>query len=367
MDRNRNIGRIVSIPSLARAVTDTQSPKVANVPKFPGIIGTFMGRDALSLVTSCLNLGIHDTVLLPVYTCQEVLKSFTRRAKVIFYDVRPDLTIDPETIRTHLKRGGVRMVLITDYFGFLQPYRGEIRQICDEHGACLVEDCAHSLLTTGSGKVGGFAVYSLRKILPIPDGGGLRVNQEGITVSPEFYPRIYSNMLSLTAIAKARLNIHTEMLSRARICSHASKVTSPANLPKELARTLPLSSFAHSRIVSMSLAEVTENRRADFRFWQEVSSRNPSIVPVLPSLPDGVCPFGFPVRVKNSAAFEAVARKAGIHLGVHWRLDTQLGTECTTSHGLSRQIVTLPLYPYLSDWERESLARIVIADWRQCA
>src|SRR5215475_5786733 len=163
-----------------------------HVPKFPGMLGTFMGRDALSLALSALHLDSADSILLPVFTCQEVLKSFVGRVNVTFYDVRPDLSIDPDVIKTHLSRRKTGMVLITDYFGFLQPHRREIRNLCDEYGCTLIEDCAHSLLTEGAGTLGDFATYSLRKLLPVPDGGGLRINNQEVSLHPDFHPNLYS-------------------------------------------------------------------------------------------------------------------------------------------------------------------------------
>jgi len=339
-----------------------QTEHTAMVTKFPGVIGTFMGRDALSLALISLNLDTRDTVLLPAYTCQEVLRSFVSKVGVAFYDVRPDLTIDPDEIRSKLKRGRIGMVLITDYFGFLQPHRREIRKICDEQGICLVEDCAHSLLTGGAGEVGDFAIYSFRKILPVPDGGGLRINREGTKVSPEYYPKIYSNALSLTAIAKSQLNIHTEMLSRARVASHTNYVIANVTARKGNERILPLSYFAQYGVSKVSLAEVMRKRREDFQFWSEVSLGNPSLAPVFRELPAEVCPLGFPVKVRERGSLEARARKAGILLSVHWRLDETLAPECGSSHELSKEMLTLPVYPHLTRKKREILAAVVIGE-----
>jgi hypothetical protein len=339
-----------------------QTRNAARVAKFPGVIGTFMGRDALSLVVSSLDLDLRDTVLLPVYTCQEVLRSFVSKVDVAFYDVQPDLNIDPDEIRKKLKQGRVRMILITDYFGFLQPYRREIRQICDEQGICLVEDCAHSLLTEGAGEVGDFAIYSFRKILPVPDGGGLRINTKCEAVAPEFYPRICSNALSLTALAKSRLNIHTEMLSRARVAAHTNRVVPTVTAEKRNGRILPLSYFAQSGITKTSFNDVLKRRREDFQFWSQVSLGNPSLVPVFRELPPNVCPLGFPVKVKERASLEARARKAGFLLSVHWRLDKALGQDCSSSHELSKQILTLPVYPQLSRKHREILAGVLTGE-----
>lgn len=327
---------------------------LTNIP--PDLFDTFMGRDALSLAISCLNLTQNDAVLLPVYTCQDVLKSFVAKCRVIFYDLNPDLSINPDHVRDRLRgREGVRMMLITNYFGFLQPCRDEIKDLCANQNICLIEDCAHSLLTDGSGSTGQLSIYSYRKILPIRDGGGLGVSNDYRRVVPKYRQRIYSDALSFVALLKSSMNVHTEKLSRARITSQAVKFLP---LPNTDSRILPLSTFARHAIGGISCAEVAQKRRDDFQFWQEAVRGNPSITPLFSELPKNVCPMGFPLKTKNRESIGSLAKANGVSLRVHWRLDPNLGPECTMSHSLSKETLTLPLYPELEPKEREFLAEL---------
>jgi dTDP-4-amino-4,6-dideoxygalactose transaminase len=291
-----------------------------------------------------------------------VLKSFATRVNIEFYDIRSDLAIDPDEIRSRLKRKKIGMLLITDYFGFLQPARQELRTLCDEYGASLIEDCAHSLLTKGAGETGDFAVFSFRKLLRVPDGGGLRVNKRDISLTPEFYPSLYSNVLSLTAIIKSRLNIHSEMLSRARVASKTQSLVPTVAGSSGTQRTLPLSFFTRTGITKVSLTEVIRKRREDFLFWREFCVNNSSFSPLFTDLPAHVCPFGFPVFVEKRTALENRVRKAGISLSVHWRLDRALAPECNLSQDLSTRMLTLPLFPYLAGEQREVLAKLLMEE-----
>ena len=328
-----------------------------HVPQFPGLIGAFMGRDALTLAVSYLDLTDHDTVLLPIYTCQDVLKSFVRKCNVVFYDVGHDLTIDPGELRTKIdKAGRVRMVLITNYFGFLQPYRREIKEMCATRDIAVIEDCAHSLLTDGSGDTGDFSAYSFRKILPLRDGGGLGVAGTVKSSPPHYRRRIYSDVLSCLAFGKSLLDIRTDRFSRARVASQAAQVLP---LPSNGDRILPLSYFARHRMANISLSDVVRRRRNDFQFWLETTRKNRALVPIFDVLPLGVCPFGFALRAKNRDYLENRAREERIYLRVHWRLDPTVGSDCRTSHELSKEILTLPLYPELRPRERNILAHLV--------
>jgi perosamine synthetase len=334
-------------------------PCSTNGTVFPGIIGTFMGRDALSLAASYLDLTANDTVLLPAYLCQEVLRPFEGKTRVEFYDVAPDLTVDPHEVREKLRTTKARMMIVINYFGVLQPYLREIKEICAESATLLLEDCAHSLLTQGSGETGDLSIYSFRKILPVPDGGGLKINIEGKPASPKFYPKVYSNSLSFLIMAKKFSKIRSEMFSRAGLASRTKNGSSNVAPSKTDDRVLPLSYFTRSRMAKMSFPEIFQKRRNDYQFWQEVAARSTSVVPVFASLPPGVCPLGFPVKVKDRDALKSRARKEGIYLSIYWRLPSAVGGEFRNSHKLATEVLTLPVYPELGRKDREVIVRIL--------
>jgi hypothetical protein len=63
--------------------------------------------------------------------------------------------------------------------------------------------------------------------------------------------------------------------------------------------------------------------------------------------------------MENRDSFEAMARRAGASLSVHWRLDPATGSECATSHRLTKEIITLPIFPELTAKRREALTRLL--------
>jgi DegT/DnrJ/EryC1/StrS aminotransferase family len=336
----------------------------SNLDQFPGMIGTFMGRDALTLAGLYLNLSSEDTIMLPVYTCQEVLKSYVDRLKVVFYDVRPDLSIDPDELRQKMLGRQVKAILITNYFGFLQPNRDALKSLAAEGGVRLIEDCAHSLLTKDSGGTGDFSTYSFRKILPVSDGGGLSVKDVGSRVfDPDFHPRMFSDVLSAISTFKSLLRIRTPRFSRASIVSHAGKILPRTSNPVASSKLLPLSHFCESRMSDISFSEIIKKRREDFQFWQDIAAKVEWLRPVFKKLLPDVCPSGFPVKLNHRESFEDRARGMGVPLSVHWRLEPTLGAECQTSHRLSKEMLTLPLYPDVSEKKRDALASLVTRGW----
>jgi hypothetical protein len=142
----------------------------------------------------------------------------------------------------------------------------------------------------------------------------------------------------------------------------------PATAPSAVAkRILPMSRFAHSGMANLSFAQIVATRAASFRFWQELASTLDSLEPVYTELAPGTCPLGFPAMVKDRPLLEAAARKQGVPLSVHWRLDRELGPDCATSHRLSAEMVTLPLCPDITETQRDVLARLLTRGWRSHA
>lgn len=93
--------------------------------------------------------------------------------RAAFYRVHTDLTPVIDDVARQLQNGA-RALLLIHYFGFhrnAEPYR----RLCDQYGAVLIEDCAHTFFgLTGQslpGELGHYAIASTRKLFPLPDGG----------------------------------------------------------------------------------------------------------------------------------------------------------------------------------------------------
>jgi dTDP-4-amino-4,6-dideoxygalactose transaminase len=314
-----------------------------------------MARDALSLAAMYLELTRDDVVLLPAYSCKEVLRPFVGRCRLLFYDVEDDLSLDLGVIRGLLGREKVRLLLIINYFGFLQPCREEIARLCAEHGTVLLEDCAHSLLTRGSGETGDLSVVSYRKLLPVFDGGGLKIRfrKPGFTVP--YHPRLYSNVLSLLATGKALTHLRSDVLSRAGVADRRGTRVATERLggPR---RVLPLSWFASNGAGNAPLADIVKRRRLDYDFWQELITSASDMRPLKKCNGEGVCPLGFPVTAQNRDASRAELERVGVPVKVHWALPPDVGGQCPNSYRLSRHMMTLPLYPELTVSTKERVA-----------
>lgn len=118
------------------------------------------------------------TIWLPAYFCSQTYYSFKEDwVDSIFYPVNEQLEPDWNWIKEKTKEKNADCLLYVHYFG---EYRdiSKARQYCNNHGAILIEDCAHIAIKIDKyGKTGDFAIFSPHKSLPVPDGAILYANQ----------------------------------------------------------------------------------------------------------------------------------------------------------------------------------------------
>lgn len=146
---------------------------------------TYSGTAAIYQALLALNLPAGSTVLCPSYNCGHELEPMLRLGlRVECYRVDASLSIDLDDIERRMTPD-VRAVLVTHFFGFGQTLE-PLRALCDRRGVFLIEDCAHAFLSDNPngnlGRVGDVAIYSVRKSLPLPNGGAIVFNNRALRV-----------------------------------------------------------------------------------------------------------------------------------------------------------------------------------------
>jgi dTDP-4-amino-4,6-dideoxygalactose transaminase len=108
-----------------------------------------------------------------------------------FADVRRDTYLmDPASVRANITER-TRALIVTHLWGLCTEL-DELRQICDEHGIFLIEDCAHNIGSTWKGRhagsYGDLGCFSFQqgKHLPTGDGGMMTTDRE------DLYERLYN-------------------------------------------------------------------------------------------------------------------------------------------------------------------------------
>ncbi len=147
------------------------------------IINFAFARGALLTAIQSLNQkynnGVSTIVWLPAYICDTVvilLKENKIRYK--YYKVNSDLEPELNSIKVSTERG-MDIVILVNYFGF-SMITNEFKSFVQDSNMLLIYDYAHSVSYALDGKVNQLecdaAIFGYRKILPLPNGAGLYLN-----------------------------------------------------------------------------------------------------------------------------------------------------------------------------------------------
>ena len=270
------------------------------------------GRLALLAGLQAIGVAPGQRVWVPAYLCQAALAPLVQRGlEVVLYDITD--TLQPSTGFPDVRPGD--LVVLIHYFGLAAPAE-PIRALCRERGARLIEDCAHGLPDPDSarpmGRSGDLAIFSLRKLLPVPDGAVLVVNDPAVPLPrspsegpPEaLVPTVRLAQIVVESLAFRLgwniLPLEDRLRSRRRDGGGVGVETAPASgfSPRFLA-ALDLRALSRRRIVHyLALA----GWLADVRGVE---------VPV-PVPPEGSVPQVLPVRASNPARMCRALRGMGV-------------------------------------------------------
>jgi dTDP-4-amino-4,6-dideoxygalactose transaminase len=354
----------------------------------PGTILTYSGTAAIYQGFRALELPPGSTVLCPSYNCGHEIEPILRLGLgVECYRVARNLDIDLDDVERRL-RAGARALLVTHYFGFAQPL-GELRALCDRYGAMLVEDCAHALLSNNAertlGRVGDVAIYSMRKIVPIPNGGAVVFNRPTIVMRGKLEPppRLSTWMKSLELTAKATLDRFSagraprDLLwllallplfagSRAVAAVHPRASIAFYNPDDDdFAFDIRIMSWAISKLSLRLMQRIdwSENAarcRRNYRYLLESLDAAPGWRVLLPTLPDSTCPLYMPLWVDRPEDLYGRLAAQRIYGEELWRQEHPAvdWASYPEARELKRHVFALPVH---QDIDERALDRLIAA------
>jgi hypothetical protein len=304
------------------------------VPGSPSV-ALASGRNAMYHGVRLAGIRPGDRVLVPAYHCSALVEPILRHGAVVdFYRIGRSCEADIADIRRRLT-AETRGLVAIHYFGFPQPI-AELRALCDEHGLALVEDCAHVLVGHAAGRplgaFGDVSVFSWWKFLPVHDGGQLVINR----------PRAGARMPALSMPSVLRLRAWKDALERlvadsprARVRAAIGPLRAALRAGRRLTRhaapdaagldidsrgpdfdlesvMLPMSAVSQRVLRNADIAGITATRRSNYTTLLRACERLPGLEPLFPELPEGICPWIFPVTVRGWSGFHLELRARGI-------------------------------------------------------
>ena len=362
------------------------------------------GRVAIGLALRALGVGDGDVVLVPAYHSPSMVPpAHWCGAEVAFYRVRPDTAPDLADIEAHVARGRVKAILATHFFGIPHDLT-LLRALCDRHGIGLVEDCAHCFFGARDGvavgSVGDYAIGSTMKFFPVYEGGCLVSRRHRLDVALHgagagFEMKAALNALE-TAFTYGRLPVLRMLLAlplRAKSAlwgalksrggksgnkSGGTTAPAPALAPSSSDSSFEFdprwadkrsSWFSRAVLRAVSPARIVARRRRNYLDLQRALDGVPGCRPLYSSLPDGACPWMFPLLVdRPQAVFDALLR-AGVPM-TRFGATLWAGVDasvCANSADLGRRLIAFPCHQALDDGERAWLHAQVRQALETCA
>ena len=350
------------------------------------------GRIAIGLALRALGVGPGDVVLVPAYHSPSMVPpAHWCGATVAFYRVRPDTAPDLDDVEAKIAAGRVKAILATHFFGIPQDF-APLRALCDRHGIGLVEDCAHCFFGARDGvavgSTGDYAIGSTMKFFPIYEGGCLVSRRHRLDIvlrgaGAGFELKTALNTLE-AAFAQGRLPVLRLLLALPLRLKSALWTALKSRGPRgdgngtaaaPAAALAPSSSdssfdfdarwadkrsswFSRFVLRAVSPARIVAHRRRNYLELQRALDGAPGCRPLFPRLPDGACPWMFPLLVDDPEPVFARLCAWGVPV-TRFASSLWPGVDartCPASSRLSRHVLAFPLHQELRAGELSWLA-----------
>jgi len=259
----------------------------------------------------------------PAFICRAAIAPVVRSGiPVSFYDIG-------ETLEPLMEFGNAApgdAVLFIHYFGIMGPV-ASLRAIGNDRGVLVIEDCAHGLpdleapAPMGSG--GHLSIFSLRKQLPVPDGGVLVINDAAIDLPaarPLQRPHSGMTVLRMAYNAAERFALASnwnilplkDRLRRIGARGHAPEAGGAGCVDGEIRDVRDASEMTMRLLAVLDIPALIRRKKANYRGLAERLSGIRGVDVPVPDLPPGSVPQVLPVRVADPPRMCRELRSIGV-------------------------------------------------------
>jgi dTDP-4-amino-4,6-dideoxygalactose transaminase len=338
------------------------------------------GRVAIALALREMGVGPGHEVLVPAWHSPSMIPPVLwRGARPVFYRLRQDATLDLDDLAAKIGPA-TRAVMVTHYFGFPQAVE-QVRALCDARGVQLLEDCAHAFIGAYRGKpigaTGDYAIGSSMKFFPIYEGGALvssrhsldrvRLRAGGAGFEAKVVLNSLENGFAYGRLPLARAALWLPLRLKEALWNMAKRRRpagggAPALAPGSSDSSFELdpawidkrsSRFSAAMLRLVSPSRIAALRRAHYARLDAALRGLPGVRPLFPALPDGVCPWVYPLVADDPERLYGRVQATGVPVTRFGRplwdgVDEQV---CGHSTWLSRHVLSFPCHQELRDDE----------------
>jgi dTDP-4-amino-4,6-dideoxygalactose transaminase len=309
----------------------------------------YSARYALFHGLAALGLRSGDKLLVPAYCCgTEVDPILAKGIEIKWYKIEEDLSISIDHLQKEWEEG-VKGLLVTHYLGF-DYLTEEIMNFVNERKILLIEDCAHAFLSSTEsdiplGAIGDAAIFSLRKSLPIPDGGALMLKNidlnggsfkleppnpfsvlfrsfelfgKNSTPSGRYKARILSHYTRCVGKAARNFRFFLRVFYKLFNFGESCLVNPNSYDFDTKASNWNMSAFSRRLLQFQDWKDIVKRRRENFTYLLEKLQGIDGVKPLMSSVPDGICPLFFPLLVKNREKLHDFLLKHGVDSHPWW-------------------------------------------------
>ncbi|WP_456405991.1 DegT/DnrJ/EryC1/StrS family aminotransferase [Caldithrix abyssi] len=273
-----------------------------------------------------------NRILFPAYNHgNEIRALLASGLKLEYYNIHASAEIDFEHLERQLKDGDFRVLYFIHYVGIAQNLE-KIIELKEKYDLILIEDNALGLFSEYRGRplgsFGDFGIFCFYKTLPIPNGGGLVINNDSLRFPIETVPpQLLSTISRSAGLFFNWLDLRFNGLGR-KLQAAKSKLSSVADkMDVERVPVLDtgfavdkaawgISKLSRYLINRISVENIIKKRRENFNFMLK---HIPEKYHLFSELPDGAVPWFFPVKIKNrEPVFQELTRR-GVDCARFWR------------------------------------------------
>lgn len=345
---------------------------------------TDYGRTAITLLYEflCEKSGVlNRKVLLPSYICSSVTRPFPQE-NIVFYDLKENFEMEEQGIYELLESGDFDggIFFLMHYFGTLQNEETlqQIQNLCKRHGITIIEDATHSLLTKER-TIGDYCVASLRKWMPIPEGGVVYSNNS----LPERWlelkhtgPSHKIEAMVLKQLFLGQADGYRELENvklineeyRRMFVEEEEKIGKDGSL-------FAISDLSAFLLQCEDIEEIRERRAANYCLLGELLEQNGMELygwqqngRSIQSIKEGATvPFTALLSLKDTDRdqFRSYLAEHKIYCAVHWPIETEEQYQYANVSQWSRQLISLPIDQRYTEAHMRYLAETVAEYFRK--
>jgi dTDP-4-amino-4,6-dideoxygalactose transaminase len=319
----------------------------------PAVIGCGNGTDAIALALRGLGIGAGSTVVTVSHTAVATVAAVEMAGAVpLLIDVDPvDYTMDPDALRRVLEEPPaglppIKAVVPVHLYG--QPADlDRIVPLCRQHGVALIEDCAqahgarlHGKRVGSFGDAATFSFYPTKNLGALGDGGAVAVSD----------PALAERIAALRQYGWHKHYISDEVGVNSRLDEVQAAIlrVKLTHLDRQNARRREIAGAYNGALSGSKLQPPAQRDDVEHVFHLYVT------------------------RAGRRDEFQAQLREHGVGTGIHYPVPVhrqpayrgRVALEragCPHTDAAAGEILSLPIYPDLTDAEVEAVCRAVKA------